>query len=166
LQNKKTLKNYSLMKKNLFFTMFAFAGMSIAMYSCGGSSEPQKAEEVVVKEEPVVVAQESNELGKKIYNEKCIVCHMANGEGVPGAFPSLVGSEYLLTNKVGAIAQALNGAPGGSTIKGIKYSAPMPPQVDTKEEAVAVINYVLNQWGNNGGTVTLEDAKDIVINPR
>lgn len=156
------------MKKNLFFTMFAFAGMSLAMYSCGGSSEPQKTEEPAAKKEEaaVVVTQETNELGKKIYNEKCIVCHMANGEGVPGAFPSLVGSEYLLTNKVGAIAQTLNGAPGGSTIKGIKYSAPMPPQVDTKEEAVAIINYVLNQWGNNGGTVTLDDAKDIVINPR
>jgi mono/diheme cytochrome c family protein len=154
------------MKKKAILSMFAFVGMTLAMYSCGGSSEPKKTEEPVKEEVAVVVTQESNELGKKIYNEKCIVCHMANGEGTPGAFPSLVGSEYLLTNKVGAIAQTLNGAPGGSTIKGILYSAPMPPQVDTKEEAVAIINYVLNQWGNNGGTVTLEDAKDIVINPR
>ena len=42
----------------------------------------------------------------------------------------------------------------------------MPPQVDNKEDAVAVINYVLNNFGNKGGTVTLEDVKNVVINPR
>ncbi len=42
----------------------------------------------------------------------------------------------------------------------------MPQQVDTKEEAVAVINYVLNSWGNDGGMVTLEEVKDVVIDPR
>jgi hypothetical protein len=42
----------------------------------------------------------------------------------------------------------------------------MPPQVDTKDDAVAVINYVLNNFGNNGGKVTLEDVKDVEILPR
>lgn len=48
----------------------------------------------------------------------------------------------------------------------IKYPAPMPPQVANKEDAVAVINYVLNNFGNNGGHVTLDDVKDVVIMPR
>jgi hypothetical protein len=39
----------------------------------------------------------------------------------------------------------------------------MPFQVDTHEDAVEVINYVLNAWGNNGGTVKLEEVKDIKI---
>lgn len=51
-------------------------------------------------------------------------------------------------------------------VNGMTYVAPMTPQVDTKEDAVAVINYVLNAWGNNGGTVTLEDVKNVKINPR
>jgi mono/diheme cytochrome c family protein len=42
----------------------------------------------------------------------------------------------------------------------------MPPQVTTKEDAVAVINYVLNNFGNNGGHVTLDDVKDVKILPR
>ena len=39
----------------------------------------------------------------------------------------------------------------------------MPPQVDNYEDAVAVINYVLNAWGNNGGTITVDEVKDIEI---
>ncbi len=42
----------------------------------------------------------------------------------------------------------------------------MPQQVDTKEDAVAVINYVLNNFGNNGGYVTLDQVQGVGINPR
>lgn len=104
--------------------------------------------------------------GAKIYKEKCIICHMANGEGIPGAFPPLKNSDYLFADKVRAVAQTLNGSNEPMVVNGITYVAPMTPQVNTKEEAVAVINYVLNAWGNKGGTVTLDDVKDVKINPR
>jgi hypothetical protein len=42
----------------------------------------------------------------------------------------------------------------------------MTPQVDTKEDALAVINYVLNNFGNDGGVLTMEDIKDVQIKPR
>lgn len=42
----------------------------------------------------------------------------------------------------------------------------MPQQVGTIDSAVAVINYVLNSFGNNGGVITLDEVKDVVINPR
>jgi hypothetical protein len=42
----------------------------------------------------------------------------------------------------------------------------MPPQVDTKEDAVAVINYVLNNFGNNGGYISIDEVKDVEILPR
>lgn len=104
--------------------------------------------------------------GEQIYKTKCIVCHQADGKGLPGAFPPLAGSDYLLADKVRAVAQALNGSNMEITVNKMKYTTPMPPQVDTKEDAVAVINYVLNNFGNKGGTVTLEEVKDVVINPR
>jgi mono/diheme cytochrome c family protein len=104
--------------------------------------------------------------GEKIYKAKCIVCHQADGKGLPGAFPPLSGSDYLLADKVRAVAQVLNGSNKELTVNNMKYNTPMPPQVDTKEDAVAVINYVLNNFGNKGGTVTLEEVKDVVINPR
>jgi nitrite reductase (NO-forming) len=104
--------------------------------------------------------------GEQIYKTKCIVCHQADGKGLPGAFPPLAGSDYLLADKVRAVAQALNGSNMEITVNKVKYTTPMPPQVDNKEDAVAVINYVLNNFGNKGGTVTLEEVKDVVINPR
>jgi mono/diheme cytochrome c family protein len=104
--------------------------------------------------------------GEQIYKEKCIVCHQADGKGLPGAFPPLAGSDYLLADKVRAVAQVLNGSNMEITVNKLKYTVPMPPQVNTKEDAVAIINYVLNNFGNKGGQVTLEEIKDVVINPR
>ncbi len=101
--------------------------------------------------------------GAKIYKEKCVACHQLTGMGVPGAFPPLKGSDYLKADKKRALAQVLNGSNHEITVNGAKYSIPMPPQVDNYEDAVAVINYVLNAWGNNFGTVTLDDAKGIKI---
>lgn len=101
--------------------------------------------------------------GAKIYKEKCVACHQLTGMGVPSAFPPLKGSDFLQKNKKRAIAQVLNGSNHGLTVNGVQYSIPMPPQVDNYEDAVAVVNYILNAWGNNYGTVTLEDAKGIKI---
>ena len=33
--------------------------------------------------------------GQELYDDMCITCHLANGEGVPKAFPPLAGSDYF-----------------------------------------------------------------------
>ena len=45
------------------------------------------------------------------------------------------------------------------TVNGVEYSGIMPPQELTDEEAVDVVNYILNAWGNNGGEVSMDDLK-------
>lgn len=101
--------------------------------------------------------------GAEIYKTKCVACHQLTGEGIPGAFPPLKASDYLLADKKRAVQQVLNGSNEAMIVNGATYVIPMPFQVDTHEDAVAVINYVLNAWGNDGGTVKLEDVKDIKI---
>jgi len=101
--------------------------------------------------------------GAKIFKEKCVACHQLTGMGVPGAFPPLKGSDYLKANKSAALVHVLNGSNEAVTVNGNSYSIPMPPQVDNYEDAVSVVNYVLNAWGNNYGTVTMADAKKIKI---
>jgi len=105
--------------------------------------------------------------GKAIYETpgKCITCHQATGQGIANVFPNLVGSKFLLEQKVLAVTQVLNGSVKVGD-KTVKYPAPMPPQTASKEEAVAVINYVLNSFGNAGGVVTMDDVKDVVVDPR
>ena len=152
-------------------TMAGFFGLAL-MTSCGGgkTGDQPKADSTAVKEQaatPSVPTAEQMEMGKKIYETpgKCITCHQANGQGVPNVFPNLVGSKFLLEQKVLAVTQVLNGSAKVGN-KAVKYPAPMPPQLASKEEAVAVINYVLNSFGNNGGVVTMDDVKDVVVDPR
>ncbi|NTW23229.1 MAG: cytochrome c [Lentimicrobium sp.] len=151
-------------------TIAGFISLAI-MTSCGGGSKTgtESTEGDQVTEQPAEDAAPSAEqmaLGKKIYDEKCFVCHQPNGQGIPNVFPTLVGSDFLLNQKVLAVTQVLNGSLKVAANKTVKYPAPMPPQVATHEEAVAVINYVLNNFGNKGGYVTVDQVKDIVIDPR
>jgi len=156
------------------FIAFAMAGFfGLAMItSCGGgkTGDQSTTDSTVVKEvaaQPAAPTAEQMEMGKKIFETpgKCITCHQANGQGIANVFPNLVGSKFLLEQKVLAVSQVLNGSAKVGN-KTVKYPAPMPPQLDNKEEAVAVINYVLNSFGNAGGVVTMEDVKDVVIDPR
>ncbi len=101
--------------------------------------------------------------GAKIFKEKCVVCHQLTGMGVPGAFPPLKGSDYLKANLKAALSHVLNGSNEPITVNGVSYSIPMPPQVDNHKDAVAVVNYILNAWGNDYGTVTMADAEAIKI---
>ena len=42
----------------------------------------------------------------------------------------------------------------------------MVPQVDTKEQALAVINYVLKYFNDSDVKLTMEDIKDVEIKSR
>jgi nitrite reductase (NO-forming) len=104
--------------------------------------------------------------GEEIYKAKCTVCHQATGLGIENVFPPLANADYLLADKVRAVAQTLNGSKLEMIVNGKKYTQEMVPQVDNKEDAVAVINYVLNNFGNNGGYVKLDEVANIEIKPR
>ena len=108
------------------------------------------------------------EVGEKIYKEKCTVCHQADANGIKGAFPPLKDADYLQADLKRAVAQVLNGSNEEMVVNGETYKMPMTPQVETKEEAVAVINYVLKTFNgySEDKFVTIEDVKDVVINPR
>jgi len=147
--------------KTLTFLML-FAVVLFTLPSCGGGEAADEAtnEEVAVEETPAVeeapVAEVSN--GEKLYKEKCIACHLETGEGMAGAFPPLAGSDYLKADKVRAITQVMRGSEGEITVNGAQFNGVMPPQVDNAQDAVDVTNYILSAWGNDYGTVTLEDV--------
>jgi len=100
--------------------------------------------------------------GLQIYQQKCVACHQLSGEGIPGTFPPLKGSDFLKkATKKRLIEQVMNGSNTGITVNGAKYTTPMPPQVDNPQDAVAVVNYILNAWGNRYGKATIQDAKGV-----
>lgn len=157
-------------KVSVVFAAMAL-GVVVILSSCASGGE-KKAPEQTVEQETIAPATTPDPdvammvTGEYIYKTKCFACHQADGKGLPNAFPSLVGSEFLLDNPVEAAAQALNGSLAVPTPKSVKYPAPMPPQVDNKEDAAAVINFVLKTYCDSDTRITVEDLAEITINPR
>ncbi len=151
------------MKRIAILLVSVFA-VGMIFSSCGGGSQPATGEKTAGTIPADIQAMMPR--GEQIYKTKCVVCHQATGLGVENVFPPLANADYLLADKVRAVAQTLNGSKIEMTVNGKKYTQEMTPQVDTKEDAVAVINYVLNNFGNKGGYVTLDEAKSVEIKPR
>ncbi|MBN3034770.1 MAG: cytochrome c [Bacteroidales bacterium] len=145
----------------------------IVLSSCGGGADRQTDtslepdhEKVTQKAPSAIEAQLA--LGEKIYKEKCVVCHQADGKGVKGAFPPVAMSDYLQADPRRGVEQVLNGSHVEMVVNGETYNQPMTAQVDTKEEALAVINYVLKNFNgfDESKFLSLDDITDIQIKPR
>jgi nitrite reductase (NO-forming) len=161
------------MRKVTLFIALGTMGFALVMNSCssGGEQKAAKQTETLAQAQPEQPAATDDKAammarGEQLYKEKCLACHQANGQGIANVFPNLVGSEFLLKQTKLAVSQVLNGSLKVAANRTVKYPAPMPPQVTTKEDAVAVINFVMNNFGNNGGYITLDDVKDVEIMPQ
>jgi len=103
------------------------------------------------------------EKGKQVYMGLCFACHMADGKGLPGVFPPLAASDYMLADRDRAIRVALKGMTGPVTVNGKKYDSVMPPQeaVMTDAQIADVLTYVFNAWGNTGDAFTNAQVKAV-----
>ncbi|WP_338731058.1 c-type cytochrome [Mangrovimonas cancribranchiae] len=100
--------------------------------------------------------------GKTVYNNYCIACHMANGEGVPKAFPPLAKSDYLMTDISRAIKIVKYGQQGEITVNGKVYNGSMTPLGLSNKEIADVLNYITNSWGNtNNNLITVNEVSSI-----
>jgi mono/diheme cytochrome c family protein len=100
-------------------------------------------------ENPMVV-------GKEVFGS-CMQCHQESGMGLPGQYPPLGGSEYVLGDKRRAVAIVLNGLSGEIVVKGAAFNATMPPWATRDDEEIAgVLTYVRNSFGNKADPVTKE----------
>jgi len=84
--------------------------------------------------------------GETVYNTACAMCHQANGEGIPPAFPAIKGSAIAMGSIENHISIVLNGKPGTA----MQAFGQQLNDVDL----AAVITYERNAWGN--------DKKDMV----
>ncbi len=83
--------------------------------------------------------------GEDVYGKVCQTCHMANGQGIPPAFPSLVGQGLSVGPIEAHIDIVLNGKAGTAMQA---FGSQLNPA-----EIAAVITYERNAWGNNTGDV-------------
>jgi nitrite reductase (NO-forming) len=102
---------------------------------------------------------ESIKRGKLVYEANCISCHMAQGEGIPGVFPPLAKSDYLMADKARAIKNVIFGLKGKITVNGQAYDGEMPKNDLPDQQVMDVLNYIRNSWGNKGAIITINDVK-------
>ena len=116
----------------------------------GGGAQGQQQEQAELS---------PHDRGKKIFAANCQTCHQANGQGVPGQYPPLDGSEFTTggSRRMGMIV--LKGLQGPVKVKGQQYgSAVMQPwdKTLTDQKIADVMTYERSEWGNKASPVTAE----------
>lgn len=149
------------MRKNILLVATLFS-----LISCNSKEEKKNKIEYPDK---TSLAQTSPKLkasierGQITYNDMCITCHMANGKGVPKAFPPLADSDYLKQNQKESIIGVKKGMSGEMVVNGITYNSAMAPLGLADDEVADVMNYINNSWGNNyGQLITPQDVTNIL----
>lgn len=90
---------------------------------------------------------------------------MEDGNGIEGAFPTLVNTGNL-NDKNKLVKIVLQGMRGPIAVKGVKYNLEMAGTILTDQEVVDVINYMRNSWGNKAPLMKLSEvalAKKAVV---
>lgn len=136
----------------------AFVLVPMLLVTCGGEKQPS-SDTAAATGSAAAVAQTTGPVsGEQIY-QRCVTCHQANGEGTPGVYPPLAGSEYVTAaNPAVPIRIVMHGAQGPITVKGTEFNGVMPQGglgvMMTDEEIAAVVTYIRSSWGNNASAVT------------
>jgi cytochrome c6 len=89
--------------------------------------------------------------GKAIFLKNCAACHQANGKGIPGAFPALAGSAFVLGDSMEVATVLLKGR-GGMPV--------FSTSLDDAEIA-AVLAYVRASWGNQAAAPVAPDIAQL-----
>ena len=95
----------------------------------------------------------------------CGGCHQGNGNGIPGQFPPLAGSEWVTGGTERLIRVTQHGLVGAISVKGQAYNTPggMQPfgAAMSAQDLANVLTYVRNSWGNEGTMVTKEMVQKV-----
>jgi nitrite reductase (NO-forming)/hydroxylamine reductase len=133
-----------------------------------GAEDPlavHRAEAAAGSQEAVTPAR--LDAGRKVFEAACMACHQANGQGLPGAFPPLAGSDFLKVDKNRAIRVIVNGLQGPVVVNGVKFNSVMPPMAQLSDAEIAnALTYVMNSWGNSFGSVAMAEVAAVRAGPK
>jgi mono/diheme cytochrome c family protein len=111
----------------------------------------------------------ANEVGHKIFKERCVLCHQEDAQGAAGVAPSLVGTlvPYLASAEGKRyLAQILiSGMIGPIDTEGHKFNGMMPSfRADLSDsEIAAIINYIMGAFNgvSDAGATTPVAPEDV-----
>jgi len=97
--------------------------------------------------------------GRDLYNQNCAACHQPEGQGLPGAFPPLAKSDFIAANPNAVLETTVQGRQGKMVVNGVEYNNVMPAMSYLSDKDLGrIITFVLNSWGNPGGTVSTKQV--------
>jgi mono/diheme cytochrome c family protein len=98
--------------------------------------------------------------GKQLFGSKCAACHQATGLGVPGVFPPLAGSEWVVGDEKVLTHILLHGVNEELVVKGTAYKGAMPAwKAMSDDELAAVMSYIRGEWGNQAAPIKADTVK-------
>lgn len=102
--------------------------------------------------------------GHAVYESRCSACHQSAGQGLPGAFPPIAGSEYVLGDPGRLVKIVLHGLTGPVTVHGQSFNGAMPAWADVLSDAeiAAVLSYERSSFANSAAPI----AADVVAAQR
>ena len=132
---------------------------SKAVYSGKQAESEYHAKSAPASQPQRPVMPTSGAAGQRVYQTYCMGCHQVEGQGIPGTFPPLAKSDFLMADTARAIETILNGMTGALEVNGQQYHGTMPPMGHLKDEEVAdVLSYIRSSWGNAGPPVTAAEV--------
>ena len=133
-----------------------------AVYSGKQDESDYKAKGAPAAQTPSPVKPASGNWGQHLYQTYCVGCHQAEGQGIPGTFPPLAKSDFLMADTGRVIETVLNGLTGPLEVNGQRYNGTMPPMGHLMDEDIAdVLTYIRSSWGNTGSPVTTADVATV-----
>lgn len=97
--------------------------------------------------------------GQELYHWYCGACHQRDGKGASGRFPPLAGVDWVTGDKKRLIDIVLNGLEGPIEVGGESYDNVMPQNSFLSDEQISdVLNYIRNNFGNEGSKVSPEEV--------
>ena len=103
--------------------------------------------------------------GQSIYSTYCMSCHMEDGNGLEGVYPSLIKTSGL-ADKNRLVKIITQGIRGPIEVKGVHYDAEMAGMEMSDQDVADVINYIRNTWGNKSSLIKASEvapAKKAVV---
>ena len=92
----------------------------------------------------------------------CAPCHHANGLGIPNAYPSLVGTAWVIGDPELLIKVTLHGLQGPITVNGRPWNAMMMPLANLPDgQIAAALTHTRTSWGNAASPITPEQVAKV-----
>ena len=107
----------------------------------------------------VVSVDETLRRGKAWYEELCVTCHRADGDGVAHIFPALSGNDVVQTADATSLVHIVlsGGRRPLTTARPNAFAMPAFKTLDDREVA-EVVSYIRAAWSNGAGVVTAEQV--------